>query len=47
VCQGTKEEEDLIIEPVEPEVEFKMCGGCMKAKGRSAFTSDRWGDRRD
>jgi len=44
VCQGTKKEEDLIVEP---EVEFKMCGGCMKAKGRSAFTSDRWGDRRD
>ena len=44
VCQGTKKEEDLIIEP---EVEFKMCGGCMKAKGRSAFTSDRWDDRRD
>jgi non-canonical poly(A) RNA polymerase PAPD5/7 len=42
VCQGTKKEEDLIVEP---EVEFKMCGGCMKAKGRSAFTSDRWGDR--
>ena len=44
VCQGTKKEEDLIVEP---EVEVKMCGGCMKAKGRSAFTSDRWGDRRD